>query len=412
MKRGWHATYLLLALAACASPGMPPGGPPDSDVPVIRRITPDSNATNVSADEVLIFFDEVISERPGGAGAAAAGSIADLSAIVTISPSDGRDRVTWRRTAIELKPRRGFRANTAYRVTILPGVVDLRGNVLGERTEFVFSTGPDIPTGEVRGAVFDFAEGRAAPLARVEVFPPSDSTFRWTARADSTGRFVVRDLGPGTYRVRAWIDANGDRAVGRNEAVDTTTVTLETTASADLYAFVRDTMAPQLERVTVQDSTVLLLRFNRAVAGDWAAGAAVQLLRADSSVVTLGGVPMPATRFDSLARAAAPADTAAADTTAAAPANAQAAAPGQAAAAAADSAATTVRAPTFARIRPSQEWKVRLAAPLEPGDYRLKVSGAPGLNGLAWPSDRSFKIDAPKPAEPSETPPETPPAQP
>ncbi len=307
-RAAWGLTMLLVA---CASPGMPPGGPPDDAVPVIRRITPDSNAVNVSTREVLIFFDEVISERPGAAGQASGsfGGGADLSSIVSISPSDGRDEVTWRRTAVEIRPRRGFRPNTAYRVTIQPGVSDLRGNVLASRTEFVFSTGPGIPTGEVRGAVFDWAQARPAAQARVEVYPPEDSTFRWSARADSLGRYVIRDLTPGTYRLRAWVDANNDRRVGSGEAMDTASITLGQSASADLYAFPHDTLAPRLERVTPVDSTALTLRFDRVVAGDWDPRGAITLEAADSTQIALAGTAVPAAQYDSLRRAA-EADTA------------------------------------------------------------------------------------------------------
>src|SRR5690606_6394599 len=141
----WAAVAVATGfVVACASPGLPPGGPPDSAVPVITRIAPESGAVNVDARAVLVHFDEVIAERPTGAsGAGAAGD--GLRSVVLLSPSDGREEVNWRRTAIEIRPRRGFRANTAYRVTLLPGIVDLRGNVLNARREIVFSTGAAIP---------------------------------------------------------------------------------------------------------------------------------------------------------------------------------------------------------------------------------------------------------------------------
>lgn len=392
---------LLISLGACASPGMPPGGPPDDQAPVITRISPDSNAVNVTANSVLIHFGEVIAERPSGGGRASsfAGGGADLSSVVSISPSDGREAINWRRTAIEIRPRRGFRPNTAYRVTIKPGIADLRGNVLATPTEFVFSTGPSIPGGEVRGVVFDYAQARPAPDARVEAFPPSDSTLRWATRTDSLGRYVIRDLTPGSYRVRAWIDANNDRRLGANEAMDTATVAFEQSTSAELYAFVRDTMAPRLERVTVGDSTVLTLRFDRVVAGTWDPTGAVTLLAADSSVLAFAGAMMPATRFDSLRRAAAdsapPADTT--DVDSLPPADTTVA----------DSTVAAEPAPPFGRVRPVQEWKVRLALPITPGDYLLRVSGAPGLNGISWPSERPFRVREPEP--PPETPPPAPP---
>src|SRR6478672_8618623 len=48
---------VLLALG-CASPGMPPGGPPDVAAPQIIAIAPDSGRVGVTPKEVIFRFDE------------------------------------------------------------------------------------------------------------------------------------------------------------------------------------------------------------------------------------------------------------------------------------------------------------------------------------------------------------------
>lgn len=383
-------TLLGFLALGCASPGMPPGGPPDTKTPRIVRITPDTNAVNVQAKSAFIFFDEVVSERPGSGGGSggraapvggAAGSA--LAAIVSLSPSDGREEVLWRRTAIEISPRRGFRPNTAYRITLLPGIADLRGNSISVATEWVFSTGPSLPRGEVQGAVFDYAAGKAAPNAQVEIFAPADTVLRWTSRADSTGRFRVRDLTAGTYRVLAYLDANNDRRLGEREAYDTSTVTIDSLGTADLYAFVRDTVPPRIEQIELVDSTALRIRFDRPVAGDWKPDGAVALFDKDSVAILLGGALMPGAVYDSIARVEAltakraeadsvPADSIAADTIAKSP------------------------LPRFDRIAPVRQWTVRLASPLAPGRYKVGVRGAPGLNGRSGESMRELRIREPE----------------
>ncbi len=417
-----RAVLPVLGLAAglvvgCASPGMPPGGPPDPNTPQIVRITPDTNAVNVQAKSAFIFFDEVISERPGSGGAGGSGSRtmssggsggSTLASIVSISPSDGRDEVLWRRTAIEISPRRGFRPNTAYRITVLPGVADLRGNTISVPTEWVFSTGPALPRGEVTGAVFDYGAGKIAPNAQVEIFSPSDTVLRWIARADSAGRFRVRDLTSGTYLVRAYIDGNNDRRLGEREAYDTSTVTLDSTGTANLYAFVRDTMPPRIEQIELIDSTALRMRFDRAVLGDWNPAGSVKLFDKDSVEIPLGGSLMPSAVYDSLARAAElAAKRSASDSTAtdsvAAKDSTQAAAPAARTTTdrvAADSTGAdtvvVIPPPTFERVRPIQQWTVRLAAPLTPGQYKLLVTGAPGLNGRSGEALREFRVREPE----------------
>lgn len=421
-------------LVACANPGIPPGGPPDSAAPAIVRVTPDSGAVNVRASSVVIRLDEVVAERPGGRspiGSAEEG----LRAIVLLSPGDGRERVHWRRDAIEIEPRGGFRRNTAYRVTLLPGLADLRGNAVTERFELVFSTGPAIPAGSISGVVFDWVEGRAAARASVEAFQPGDSTFRWVTRTDSTGRFILRDLAPGPYRLRGWLDANNDRRIGEREAFDSVTVTLADTLTQEFYAFAHDTIGPRLEAVETADSTALRVRFDRPAAPSWIpVAASFRLLRADSSEVPLGDA-LPSARWDSLAAAArARADSIAADSAARADtAGTRPDAPARAGARA-DTATRTgaavrpirildqdslaadslaARLPRLARPVPIRAWVIALPAPLAPGTYRLHASAIEGLAGTRRDSEREFRIAAPPPPrDTTTTPPDGPPTPP
>lgn len=420
MKRRVAAALVLLG-AACASPGIPPGGPPDSEAPVVRRIVPDSNAVDVRANAVFVHFDEVISERPSG-GTSGRG-IVDLGAVVDLSPSDGQERVNWRRTAIEIRPRGGFRPNTTYRVTLRAGVVDLRGNVLEQPLSFAFSTGPTMPAGVIDGVVFDWAAAAPARGARVELFLPADTTFRWIATADSSGRFRVRDLAAGTYAVRAWVDENTDRVIGAREILDTTSVALDSAATLELYAFVQDTIAPFLDAVERVDSTAIRLRFARAVQADWDPSGSVTILTADSVEVLRELSPIPGERFDSLMTERTPADSLAADSLAAdslaadtvragVPAQPPLRLPGVPPAAQPDSLpedslpALGPPAPVFGRPKPNSTFGLLLDAALPPGLYILRITGAPGLNGARGVSTRTFRVPEPTPEpEPDPVPP-------
>ena len=434
------AAAIVLSLAACASPGIPPGGPPDKEPPTLVRVTPDTNSVNVRARSILFRFDEVVNERStplaisgssggssgGGNGSPGASSspfasnsnASSLASLVSVSPGDGRERVTWRRDAIEIEPRNGFRPNTTYRVTILPGLGDLRNNVLRLPVELVFSTGAEPTRSEISGLIFDWVGNRTAPGARVEVFTRADTLLRWTTRADSTGRFVVRDLAPGTYAVRGWLDANANRAIDPRELFDSTTVTVDSTIATELYSFAHDTIGPRIETLEPIDSTALRVKFDRGVDVTWSPDSStLVIMRTDSSYVRLG-VMMPAPRFDSLASAAraaadsaaAAADSAAAPADSAAPAGARRPAradstkaprPVQVAPGARFSLARpgavvdTVPPPTLNRPIPIQSWVVRYATPLSPGDYRLKVRAIRGLTGVVRASEREYRIRPP-----------------
>ncbi len=435
--RALTAAAALFALAACASPGIPPGGPPDKQAPQLLAVTPDTNSTNVKAKTVLFRFDEVVNERSSPTGGVAAGAgggmggsgggfssnsnASTLASLVLVSPGDGRERVSWRRTAIEVQPRNGFRPNTTYRVTILPGLGDLRGNVLKEPVELVFSTGSTPTTSAISGLVFDWVGNKIAPNARVEVFTGTDSTLRWSTRADSAGRFTVRDLAPGRYHLRGWLDANTNRMIDPREAFDSTSISVDSTVTTELYAFAHDTIGPRIETLETLDSTGVRIKFDRGVATDWSPTlTTIILTRSDSTVVPVGEM-VPAARYDSLARAAlAAADTAAqaatdsaanADTVGAA---ARAAArdatrpiptrddagvadAAAAARAAADSISDSlkVRAPKLNRPIPILTWVVPFAAPLPPGEYRVTVRAIRGLSGAVRDSERVFRLRPP-----------------
>src|SRR5262249_23149056 len=148
------------AAVACASAGQPPGGPEDHNPPVIVSIKPDSGTLNVRPRQIDFQFDEVVAQQALGA--------ADLSKLFLISPRDGDPDIWWHRWRITVKPRKPFRANTAYVVTMLAGLADLRGNARKEGASIIFSTGPTVPRLGITGTVFDWQAQRVAPNAFIE----------------------------------------------------------------------------------------------------------------------------------------------------------------------------------------------------------------------------------------------------
>jgi len=122
----------LVALAACASASPPPGGPEDKIPPKLVKVSPDTNSVNVRDKVVQFYFDETINDR--GAGPQ------ELDNFFLVSPSDGAARLSWHRSRIDISPRHGFRPNTAYMITMLPGLADLHNNLMKTGATVVFST--------------------------------------------------------------------------------------------------------------------------------------------------------------------------------------------------------------------------------------------------------------------------------
>jgi hypothetical protein len=253
---GWVATIALIAAAAsCASMQAPPGGTLTKIPPKLVVVTPDTNARNSKAREVVFRFDKVIYE----------GSRGTLEKLVVISPSEGDPVVEWRREAIAVRPKKGFRANTAYTVTLLPGITDLQNNRSLKPFETVFATGATIPRSALRGVAFDWIGQRTIASARVEATMPADTAFRWQSASDSLGRFVLPNLPTGQLVIRVYVDQNSNRQLDRRELFDSITLTLADSARRDFYMFAHDTLGPRLDVVTVVDSQTVRVKFDPPV---------------------------------------------------------------------------------------------------------------------------------------------------
>ena len=359
---------LLLGLAACASPGLPPGGPERHVPPAITSIQPDTNSVGVRGSEFVIHFDEVIAEHPSNAS-----SLTDL---VLISPRSGAPRVDWHRSSISIRPSKGWKRNTAYTVTLLPGVADLRGNVLRTPTVVTFSTGPSIPATVLSGTIFDWLTGIPSNSGLVEAHPLNDTTTVYIAASDSVGHYSMRGLPVAQYAVRGFIDANRNRALDPSEAFDTTGVYLKDTLNLELLAFAHDSTGPKLANVRTTDSVSIRATFDTPLdprltlattdfrlTGPDSAGIAIVSVKAFRPDTALTASPVPAVT--------------------------QSAIP------------IPQRRPTRATMvlpKPTRPLLVRdivlvVATPMRPGvTYRLTALNATGPTGKKLSSDRTFEL--------------------
>ncbi|HVF39473.1 MAG TPA: Ig-like domain-containing protein [Gemmatimonadaceae bacterium] len=353
-------------VTSCASPGVPPGGPVDTAAPQVLRIAPDSGRTGTSPRAVIFQFDEVVSERPA--------NVPTIESLVLISPRDGAPRVDWGRDEISVRPRRNWRPNTTYTVTLLPGLSDLRGNTRNTGASTIFSTGPVLARSQISGVVFNWAEGTVMQRGYVEAVALPDTTLVYATTADSTGTFVIGNLPPGTYRVRAVADANNNRGLDPREAWDSVNITLTDSARTELLAFVHDSVGSRLESVMQVDSLTLRLTFDNPLsATPPLAVANIQVRGADSVAVTIQSVAPP------------PMDT---------------------------TVTTTVRRPS--RPIPPRTFLARLARPLTPGTYRVRVVDVRNLLGVVRSSERVLTVARPPAVPPAGATPATapPPAPP
>ncbi len=285
-------------VAACANVTAPEGGPEDRDPPLVVKTTPTDGTVGAKPKDVVIQFNEVISETPRGAQ--------DLSTLVFISPKAGKPTVDWLRSRIAIHPKKGWKPNTVYSITVSPGISDLRQNQIDSTIRVVFSTGGAIPQTHITGVVFDWTLGRGASKALVEAVAVDSTAYQ--VLADTAGRYDLRYMPPGKYTVRAIADRNNNRELDPSEAWDTLGVTITSDAVAELYIFTHDTIGLRISDMTLLDSgRVVKLTFDKPYSPTQVFDlSSVSIKQSDSSFVAIAKIQPAPIRllFDSLARKA------------------------------------------------------------------------------------------------------------
>ena len=273
-----------------------PGGPEDHTPPKIIALTPDTNAVNFHGDAVEFRFDGVVNDRSG--------PTQDLNGLFLISPRDGDPRVSWHRNRIDVRPKGKFLPNTAYTITLLPGLADLSNNVDKKTFSYVFSTGPTMPRFGVLGRVFDWVAQRVAPGAVVEAIAHPDSIVYMDV-ADSTGQFHLGPFGPGTYTVLSYIDPNHNLRLDAGEMWDSTHVVItDTQPYLEMLAAKRDTIGPVIAGITADDSVTIRVAFDKPLDPDVPLDTSMfQALTSDSVHLTVTAARTLAQRDTDVARA-------------------------------------------------------------------------------------------------------------
>ncbi len=193
---------VVIGFYACASTGMPDGGPYDETPPKFVRATPEPNATNNKRSKISIEFDEYIKlDKP--------------SEKVIISPPQKEApevKVSGRRVLVEFFDT--LQENTTYTIDFGDAIVDNNeDNPLGNFA-YAFSTGESIDTMEVSGIVLNAQD--LEPVKGIQVGLHKDLhdsaftklPFVRISRTDSRGHFTVRGIAPGKYRIYALMDGN------------------------------------------------------------------------------------------------------------------------------------------------------------------------------------------------------------
>jgi hypothetical protein len=354
-------------------------------------VRPDSGAIVPGFEGAArIEFNEVISEQSGGG----------LDKLVELSPRPEELDVSWKRNAIELKPKPEWIDGAVYRIVLLPGIADLRNNRMEEGITVVFTTGGEIPATTLSGAVLDWEDNRVGQGALIEAILLPDS-LAYVTRADSTGDFEMAQVPRGEYLLVATIDQNNNGERDSREAFDSVTIALDSAASEVLWTFVRDTTGPTLRDLVQADSQTIRLDFTQKLARGAPQPAAVAVWELPDTVP----VPIDTVWSERAYESVRAAEQAARDSAAAAAAATDTLAPADTAEAPPPppppaQATTEEEEPTgneallLQRPKLSATWYIRLLGPIPPGRYLVGAT-AENLSGVVAESRRLLVVEAP-----------------
>ena len=228
MKKLVYIFCIACVVISCARMGSPDGGWYDDDPPQVIGASPTDQATNVKQKKVTIYFNEYI-------------KLEDATNKVIVSPPQlemPEIKAAGKKIVVELKDT--LKENTTYTIDFSDAISDNNeGNPMGNYT-YSFSTGEQIDTFEVSGYVLDASNLEPVKGISVGLYDDlADSAFKTkplmrVSRTDGSGHFVVKGVAPGTYRVYALQENDGDfRFTQRSEMIAFSHETFESSSKPD-----------------------------------------------------------------------------------------------------------------------------------------------------------------------------------
>lgn len=230
----FYVVVLLVVVFSCANIGNPNGGPYDEKAPRFVSSTPAPNQTNYKGKKIEILFDELIQiDKP--------------SENVIITPPQMEMpvvRSAGKKVLVELMDT--LKENTTYTIDFTNSISDNNEKNEFENFSFAFSTGNVIDTLEISGTLLNAENLEPMPGIMIGLHRNLEDSafvklpFDRTSRTNDKGRFTIRNIAPGSYRLYALNDVNRDYKFDQ---------------PGEAIAFDDSIVIPTFEMATRQDTT-------------------------------------------------------------------------------------------------------------------------------------------------------------
>jgi hypothetical protein len=190
---------ILIAIASCANPLPPPGGPPDKTPPVIEETEPLNGMINFQGDEISIGFSKYMKKS-------------NVIENIYISPPL-KVKYSWSGKELNIEFINKPDSNTTYSVTLGTEYSDLYDNKPEKAYTLIFSTGDIIDSASINGSLNGAEkDGSYIYCYRVDQINPDTlnpalNKPKYRVQVGSSGTFSLKALKEGTYRLIAVKDA-------------------------------------------------------------------------------------------------------------------------------------------------------------------------------------------------------------
>jgi len=273
-RLGWGLLVLgglVVALASCANPVAPSGGPKDETPPSITKTRPVRDTVNVPTDtrSVYVEFSEYV-ER------------SSLPQALSVTPQFEQNlRFDWSGQGVRIELPRSLRDSTTYLFSFGTNLSDARGVSLDEPITVAFATGPRINQGQIQGRVVEPKEGEPQPKVDVYAYalgpsataPPTPLPDRpaYRTQTGENGSFTFEYLREQRYYIIALKDNNRNRRPDPAEpfAVPPRLGFVADSSASEVpvpWLLTRaDTLAPRAQRVQPLSQRRLRLSFSEPV---------------------------------------------------------------------------------------------------------------------------------------------------
>ena len=129
---------VILLLLGCAAQGPASGGPADKKGPILISVQPLNGSKNISSNQnFTLIFDELLDP-------------VSIPASIVIEPNiDYKLKIRGRKLIIS--PDKKWKTNEIVRINLSRKIKDYQKNMMAEPIHLIFSRGPEIPHGTIKG---------------------------------------------------------------------------------------------------------------------------------------------------------------------------------------------------------------------------------------------------------------------